>query len=85
MGNYNTIIQFACLAWVLANFEPLQVHVRKLKQLPGSAYKILYTGLRCPKCMALWVCLFATQNLFLSVMASVLAAMIDNYISNTNL
>lgn len=71
------ILAFQCfiIAWLLAEFEPLQEQWDKLfKKAPQTAlFDYLYIAVGCHRCLALWITLAVTWNPFLAIGASMAA------------
>jgi hypothetical protein len=84
MNIYNTIFEIcgiSCLCLTFTRFEPIQNQLKRILQLPGKIYLLIYKVLSCPTCLGLWVGLIITQNLYEASIISVFSSYLS-YITN---
>jgi hypothetical protein len=69
------VIKILLLAWFISTFEPLSWLLSEIKLLWPKLILIAVTG--CFKCSSFWIGLLMTGDIWISLMASVIASLLQ--------
>lgn len=61
------------IAWLIANFEPLQTLITKLYKYIPIRLKFTRTYLECFKCLSFWITIIMTQDIYLGIIFAIVA------------
>jgi hypothetical protein len=78
--NLFIIIKGFLLAWFIADFQPLQDFLKGIKDKISDKYILIFylkTAVSCQKCLALWLTLTISGDLYISLLTSFITYLYD--------